>query len=195
MLQTVTTLLNVTLTATACLFKILKPENLANFEFVNSVSCNAIMAVLYCFESRTSSSYCFESRTSSSQFAQKPHKFQWQWSVPSLQSGGIDDESISSSDRAEYWLERTRFHSAFFNLSEFAGLGGAWVPPEGVERLGCTNPSMSTRTLPTLTAVGEPLDKDESSLEDAVFMGPAEPLGAVFKGPAEPLGPVLEGTA
>ena len=48
---------------------------------------------------------------------------------------------------------------------------------------------------PTLTAVGEFLDEDESSFEDAVFKGPAEPLGAVFKGLAEPLGAVLEGTA
>ena len=54
---------------------------------------------------------------------------------------------------------------------------------------------MSTKTPPTLTAVGEPLDEDESSLEDAVFKGLAELLCAFFKGPAEPLGPVLEGTA
>ena len=114
-----------------------------------------------------------------------------QWSVPSLKSGGINDESFSSSDRAEYWLERTRFRPAFFNLSESAGLGGAWVPPEGAERLGCTNPSTSTRTLPTLTAVGELLDE----VEDAVFKGPAEPLGVVFKGPAEPLGAVFKGPA
>ena len=92
-------------------------------------------------------------------------------------------------------MGQTRFRSALFNLSESAGLGGAWVPPEGAERLGCTNPSTSTRTLPTLTAVGEPFDEDVSSLEDAVFKGPAGPLDAVFKGPAEPLGPVLEGTA
>ena len=117
-----------------------------------------------------------------------------QWCVLSFQSGEIDDESISSSDRAEYWLERTRFRSAFFNLSESAGLGGAWVPPEGAELLGCTNPSTSTRTLPTLTAVGELLDVHESSFEGAVFKGPAELLGADFKGPAEPSGPVLEGT-
>ena len=98
--------------------------------------------------------------------------------------------------RAEYWLERTRFRSAFFSLSESTGLGGAWVPPEGAECLGCTNPSTSTRTLPTLTAVGELLDEAESSFEDAVFKGPSEPLYAVFfKGPAETLGPVLEGTA
>ena len=118
-----------------------------------------------------------------------------QWDVPLLQSGGIDDEFISSSDRAEYWLERTRFCSTFFNLSESAGLGEAWVLLVGAEHLGCTNPLMSNKTLPTLIAVGEPLDKDESSLEDAVFKGLAELLGAVFKGPAEPLGPVLEGTA
>ena len=105
-----------------------------------------------------------------------------QRSAPSFQSGGINDESISSSDRAEYWLERTRFRSAFFSLSESTGLGGAWVPPEGAERLGCTNPLTSTRTLPTLTAVGELLDDDESSFEDAVFKGPAEPLGAVLEG-------------
>ena len=114
-----------------------------------------------------------------------------QRSAPSLQSGGISDESISPLDRAEYWLERTRFRSAFFSLSESIGLGGAWVPPEGAEHLGCTNPSTSTRTLPTLTAVGELLDE----VEDAVFKGPAEPLGVVFKGPAEPLGAVFKGPA
>ena len=118
-----------------------------------------------------------------------------QWSVPSLKSGGINDESFSSSDRAEYWLEKTRFHSAFFNLSESAGLGGAWVPPDGAEHLGYTNPLTSTRTLPTLTTAGELLDEDESSFKDAIFKGPAEPLDAFFKGPAEPLGPVLEGSA
>ena len=91
--------------------------------------------------------------------------------------------------------ERTRFCSAFFSLSGVIGLGEAWVLPEGAEHLGCTNPSTSTRTLPTLTAVGELLNEDESSFEDAVFKGPAEPLDVVFKGPAEPLGPVLEGTA
>ena len=75
------------------------------------------------------------------------------------------------------------------------GLGGAWAPPEGAERLGCTNPSTSTRTLPTLTVVGELLDDDESSFEDAVFKGPAEPLGPVLEGTAEPLEVVLEGSA
>ena len=118
-----------------------------------------------------------------------------QWSVQSPLSGGIDDESISSSDRAEYWLERTRFRSAFFSLSESAGLGGAWVPPAGAERLGCTDTLTSTRTLPTLTAVGELLDEDESSFEYAVFKGPAEPLGPVLEGAAEPLEAVLEGSA
>ena len=118
-----------------------------------------------------------------------------QWSVPSLHSGGIDDESISSSDRTEYWLEKTRYCSAFFNLSEPAGLSGAWVPPEGAERLECTNTSTSTRTLPTLTAVGELLDEDESSFEDAVFKGRAEPLGPVLEGTAEPLEAVLEVSA
>ena len=107
----------------------------------------------------------------------------------------MDDESISSSDRAEYWLDRTGFCSAFFRLSEVIGLGGAWDLPEGAERLGCTNHSASIRTPSTITPVGEPLDDDESSFEGAVLEGPAEPLGAVLEGPAELLGAVLEGTA
>ena len=81
--------------------------------------------------------------------------------------------SISSTDRAENWLERTRFCSAFFSLSEATGLGGTWGLLEGVERLGCENPSTSTRTPSTLTLVGEHLEDDESSFEAAVFKGPA----------------------
>ena len=85
----------------------------------------------------------------------------------------MDDESISSSDRAEIWFERTWFCSAFFSLSEAKGLGGTWGLLEGVECLGCENPSTSTRTPSTLTLVGEHLDDDESSFEVAVFKGPA----------------------
>jgi len=102
-----------------------------------------------------------------------------------LQSGEMGDESISSSDRAENWFERTRFCSAFFSLSEATGLGGTWGLLEGVERLGCENPSTSTRTLSTLTLVGEHLE-DESSFEVAVFKGPAEPLGALLREPQNP---------
>ena len=102
----------------------------------------------------------------------------------------MDDESISSSDRAENWLERIRFCSAF-SLSEATGLGGTWGLLEGVERLGCENPSTSTRILSTLTLVGEHLEDDESSFEVAVFKGPAEPLGALLRGAAEPLDAIL----
>ena len=98
----------------------------------------------------------------------------------------MGDESISSSDRAENWFERTRFCSAFFSLSEATGLGGTWGLLEGVERLGCENPSTSTRTSSTLTLVGEHLEDDDSSFEAAVFKGPAEPLGALLEGAAEP---------
>ena len=104
-------------------------------------------------------------------------------------------ESISSSDRAENWFERTRFCSAFFSLSEATGFGGTWGLLEGVERLGCENPSTSTRTLSTLTLVGEHLEDDESSFEVAVFKGPAEPLGALLEGAAEPLDAILWGLA
>ncbi len=107
----------------------------------------------------------------------------------------MGDESISSSDRAENWFERTRFCSAFFSLSEATGLGGTWGLLEGVERLGCENPSMSTRTLSTLTLVGEHLEDDESSFEVAVFKGPAEPLGALLEGATEPLDAILWGLA
>ena len=62
----------------------------------------------------------------------------------------MDDESISSSDRAEKWFEKNRSCSAFFSLSE-------------------------------------------SSLEVAVFKGPAEPLCALLEGAAEPLGAILWG--
>ena len=99
-----------------------------------------------------------------------------------LQSGEMDDESISSSDRAEKWFERTSFCSAFFSLSEATGLGGTWGLLEEAERLGCENPSTSTRILSTLTLVGEHLEDDESSFEVAVFKGPAEPLSPVLIG-------------
>ena len=71
------------------------------------------------------------------------------------------------------------------------GLGGTWGLLEGVECLGCENPLTSTRTLSTLTLVGEHLNDDESSFEVAVFKGPAEPLGGL----AEPLEAVLGGLA
>ena len=103
----------------------------------------------------------------------------------------MDDESISSSDRAEIWFERTRFCSAFFTLPEATGLGGTWGLLEGVDE----NPLMSTRTPSTLTLVGEHLNDDESSLEVAVFKGPAEPLCALLEGAAEPLGAILWGLA
>ena len=64
-----------------------------------------------------------------------------------------------------------------------------------MERLGCENPSTSTRTLSTLTLVGEHLEDDESSFEVAVFKGPAEPLGALLEGAAEPLDASLWGLA
>ncbi len=107
----------------------------------------------------------------------------------------MGDESISSSDRAENWFERTRFCSAFFSLSEATGLGGTWGLLEGVERLGCENPSTSTNSPSTLTLVGEHLEDDESSFEVAVFKGPAEPLGALLEGAAEPLDAILWGLA
>ena len=112
-----------------------------------------------------------------------------------LQSGEIDDESILSLDRAENWFERTRFCSAFFSLSEATGLGGTWGLLEGVERLGCENPSTSTRIPSTLTLVGEHLEGDESSFKVAVFKGPAEPLGALLEEVAEPLDAILWGLA
>ena len=107
----------------------------------------------------------------------------------------MDDKSILSSDRAEKWFERTRFCSAFFSLSEATGLGGTWGLLEGVERLGCENPSTSTRTPSALTLEGEHLKDDESSLEVMVFKGAAEPLGAILWGLAEPLEAVLGGLA
>ena len=112
-----------------------------------------------------------------------------------LQSGEMDDESISSSDRAENWFERTRSCSAFFSLSEATGLGGTWGLLEGVERLGRENPSTSTRTPSTLTLEGEHLEDDGSSFEVAVFKGPAEPLCALLEEVTEPLDAILWGLA
>ena len=64
-----------------------------------------------------------------------------------------------------------------------------------MERLGCENPSTSTRTLSTLAFVGEQLEDDEPFFEVAVFKGPAEPLGALLEGSAEPLNAILWGLA
>ena len=72
-------------------------------------------------------------------------------------------------------------------------LGGTWGLLEGAERLGCENPSTSTRTSSTLTLVGERLEDDESSFEAAIFKGPAEPLGALLEGAAQPLDAILWG--
>ena len=72
---------------------------------------------------------------------------------------------------------------------------GAWGLLGGVERLGCENPSTSTRTPSALTLEGEHLKDDESSLEVEVFKGPAEPLCALLEGAAEPLGAILWGLA
>ena len=99
----------------------------------------------------------------------------------------MDDKSISSSDRAENWLGRTRFCSAFFSLSEATGLGGTWGLLEGAQHLGYENPSTSSRIPSTLTLVGERLEDDEPSFEAAVFNGTAEPLGALLEGLAKPL--------
>ena len=107
----------------------------------------------------------------------------------------MDDESISSSDRAENWLERTRFCSAFFSLSEATGLGGTWGLLEGAECPGCENPSTSIRTPSTLTLAGEHLEDDESSFEAAVFKRPAEPSSALLEGAAKPLDAILWGLA
>ena len=74
-------------------------------------------------------------------------------------------------------------------------LGGTWGLLEGVERLGCENPSTSTRTPSALTLESEHIKDDESSLEVAVFKGPAEPLCALLEGAAEPLGAILWGLA
>ena len=52
---------------------------------------------------------------------------------------------------------RTRFFFALLCLSGTFGLGGTWGLLEGVECLGCENPSTSTKTPFTLTLVGERL--------------------------------------
>ena len=80
-------------------------------------------------------------------------------------------------------------------LSGTFGLGGTWGLLERAERLGCENPSTSTRTPSTLTLVGERLEDNESSFEAAVFKGPAEPLVALLEGAAEPLDAIFWGLA
>ena len=106
----------------------------------------------------------------------------------------MTDDSISSSDRAEYWLERTRFLSALLCLSGTFGLGGTWGLLEGVEHLGCENPSTSTRTPSTLTLVSEHLEDNESSFKATVFKGLDEPLSVLLEGATEPLDAILGGT-
>ena len=73
--------------------------------------------------------------------------------------------------------------------------GGTWCLLEGVERLGCENPSTPTRTPSTLTLVGERLEECESFSEVTVFKGHAEPLGSLLEGAAEPLDAILWGLA
>ena len=58
---------------------------------------------------------------------------------------------------------------ALLCLSGTFGMGGTWGLLEGVERLGCENPSTSTRTPSILTLAGEHLEDDESSFEAAVL--------------------------
>ena len=89
-------------------------------------------------------------------------------------------------------MERTRFLSALLCLSGTFGLGGTWGLLEGVEHLGCEKPWTSTGTPSTFTLEGN-LKDDESSLEVAVFKGPAEPLCALLEEAAEPLGAILWG--
>ena len=81
------------------------------------------------------------------------------------------------------------FFFFFSKLNQIVRLGGTWGLLEGAERLGCENPSTSKRTPSSLTLVGERLE------DDAVFKGPAEPLGALLEGAAEPLDAILWGLA
>ena len=90
-------------------------------------------------------------------------------------------------------MERTSFLSALLCLSGTFGLGGTWGLLEGAERLGCENPSTSTRTPSTFTLVGEHLEDDDSSFEATFFKGPAEPLGVLLEGATEPLDAILWG--
>ena len=51
------------------------------------------------------------------------------------------------------------------------------------------------KMFPAITLEGEHLEDDGSSVEVAVFKGPAEPLGALLEGAAEPLDAILWGLA
>ena len=57
-------------------------------------------------------------------------------SLGSVKTERTDDESILSSDSAEYWLEITKPFFAFFCQSVILsfGLGGTWGLPEETER-------------------------------------------------------------
>ena len=84
-------------------------------------------------------------------------------------------------------MERTRFLSALLSLSGSFGLGDNWGLLKRAERMGCENPSTSTRTPSTPTLVGERLEDDEA----AVFKGPAEPFSSLLEGATEPLDAIL----
>ena len=185
MLQRVMTLFNVTLTATACkgvfrwtslnrsdlfISKATPPENDDNLKLVKNVSCNPNRAGLY----------CLKSRASSSKLAWKPRKFHL-----------TKECSIASVRWDQWWVHLITGQGRILvgkDQIPLRLLQSVWIYWFGWS-------STSTRTLPTLTAVGELLDEDEPSFEDTVFKGPSEPLGAVFKGPSEPLGAVFTGPA
>ena len=131
-------------------------ENDGVLELVKNVSCNP----------NTDGLYLLESRVSYSKLAWKPRTFHWIMECFS-QARWVTSPSRHRTGQ-KTGSKEPDFSSAFFSLSEATGLGGTWGLLEGVERLGCENPSTSTRTLSTLTLVGEHLE-DESSFEVAVF--------------------------
>ena len=159
---------------------ILKPENDGDLELVKNVSCNPNT---YHLQSKL-----LEVGLEALQVPLDNGMLHHFGQVGSMKSPSRHQTGLNISWKGP---DSAPPSSACLNLQVWVEPG---VPPEGAESMGCTNPSTSTRTLPTLTAVGGLLDEDESPFEDVVFKGPPEPLGAVFKGPAEPLGPVLEGT-
>ena len=143
------------------LVKILKPENDGVLELVKNVSCNP-------------NSWLIPSRKQSE-----------------LLEVGLKASHVPLDNGVLHCFSQARWVILLCLIQPVRSYRLGWyLGPAGrsaKECLGCENPSTSTRTLSTLTLVGDHLEDDESSFEVAVFKGPAEPLGALLEGATEPL--------
>ena len=126
-----------------------------------------------------------------SKLAWKPRTFHWimECSIASVRRDGWRVHLVIRQGRK--LVRKNQILLCLLQPVRSYRLGWYLGPAGGVERLGCENPSTSTRTLSTLTLGGEHLEDDESSFEVAIFKGPAESLGAHLEGAAEPLDAIL----